>query len=81
MSHPSVSETLFERSTLQKTCRYCGAQLEVRLARAPDGNEPFEYECPECGKEYEVEAALQPEVQLVAPRTDGKTDRYQETMF
>ena len=50
-------------------------------ARAADGNEAFDCACPECGKSYEVEAAMQPGVRLVAPRTDGKDDRYQETMF
>lgn len=81
MPHPAVSETLFEKTTLPRTCAYCGAKFDVLLARAADGNEPFDYDCPECGKQYEAKAAMQPAVALVAPRTDGKTDRYQETMF
>ncbi|MBC5766238.1 hypothetical protein [Ramlibacter albus] len=81
MAHPTVSETLFEKTTLHKACAYCGAKLEVLVARAAEGNEPFDYDCLECGKQYETEAAMQPEVRLVAPRNDGKTDRYQETMF
>lgn len=81
MVHPSVSETLFERTALPKSCAYCGARFELLVARAADGNEAFDCACPECGKSYEVEAAMQPDVRLVAPRTDGKDDRYQETMF
>ena len=81
MSHPMVSETLFEKTSLPKACAFCGAKFEILVARAPEGNEPFDCECPECGKQYEVEAAMQPVVRLVAPRNDGKNDRYQETMF
>ena len=40
-----------------------------------------EYECPECGKVYQADAAVQPEVHLLRPRSDGKDDRYQDTMF
>lgn len=81
MSHPSVSETLFQKSSLPKSCAFCGAKFEILLARAPDGNEPFDCECPECGKLYEVDGAMHRGVRLVAPRNDGKNDRYQETMF
>jgi hypothetical protein len=81
MLHPTVSETLFEKSSLPRSCAYCGAKFQLLVARAADGNEPFGYDCPECGKQDETQAAMQPQVQLTAPRTDGKTDRYQETMF
>ena len=79
--HPSVSEPLFQKSLLEKVCAYCGARMRLLVARAAEGNEPFDYDCPECGKLYMLEAALQPQVDLVARRTDGKDDRYQETMF
>jgi hypothetical protein len=81
MLHPTVSETLFQKTSLPKSCAYCGAMFELLLARAVEGNEAFDYDCPECGKEYAAEAAMPPDVKLTAPRTDGKTDRYQETMF
>jgi len=40
-----------------------------------------EYHCPECDKRFAIVAALQPLVRLCARRDDGKSDRYQETMF
>jgi hypothetical protein len=79
--HPSVSEPLFQKSLLEKVCAYCGARLRLLVASAPEGNEPFDYDCLACGKMYMVEAAMQPQVEQVGPRTDGKDDRYQETMF
>jgi len=83
MGHPSVSEPLFQKSIVAKTCAFCGAKFEILLTCAPhgEGDEPFDCDCPECGMQYEVQAALQPAVRLVAPRSDGKNDRYQETMF
>ena len=39
------------------------------------------YACPECGRSYTTEATGEPEVQLLRRRTDGKDDRYQETIF
>lgn len=81
MSHPSVSVPLFRRTAFTKACQYCGAHFRVMLSSSPDGNEAVEYLCPECGKHYEAEAALVPEVHLLQARSDGKTDRYQETMF
>ena len=79
--HPSVSDPLFQRSLLEKVCAYCGARMRLLVARTPEGNEQFDYDCPECGKMYTIEAALQPLVEQVGSRTDGKDDRYQETMF
>lgn len=79
--HPSVSEPLFQKSLLEKVCAYCGARMRLLVARAADGNEPFDYDCPECGKLYTVDAALQPQVECIGRRTDGRDDRYQETMF
>jgi uncharacterized Zn-finger protein len=81
MSHPSVSEQLFRKTAFTKACHYCGAHFRVLLTQLPEGNEAFDYACPECGKQYEAEAALEPQVNLLQARTDGKTDRYQETMF
>jgi len=68
-------------SVFEKTCAYCGARFRVLATHLPDDPHREEYACPECGKTYEAEAASEPEVQLLGPRTDGKTDRYQETMF
>lgn len=66
---------------MELTCDYCGARLRLLLSRLPHGNERVPYACPECGKQYETEAALEPAVVLLRRRRDGKDDRYQETMF
>lgn len=68
-------------SIFERSCGYCGARFRVLASQVPEHAQPEDYACPECGKRYETEAAAEPEVLLLAPRTDGKQDRYQETMF
>jgi transcription elongation factor Elf1 len=68
-------------SIFERSCAYCGARLRVLTVRVPDENRTQDYSCPECGKSYETEAAAEPQVRLVKSRTDGKDDRYQETLF
>lgn len=68
-------------SIFEKTCSFCGARLRVLVSRLPDRFEREDYHCPQCDKRYQVEAIEEPEVQLLSPRTDGRLDRYQETMF
>lgn len=68
-------------SIFERTCAYCGARFRVIATHAPRLDPPAEYACPECGKHYEAEAVAEPEVRLLKPRSDGKRDRYQETMF
>lgn len=81
MKQAMGSETTVSLRIFEQACRYCGARFRV-LATTPAGEmHREEYACPECGKSYEVEAAAEPEVQLLQPRSDGKDDRYQETMF
>lgn len=63
-------------------CAYCGARFAVTVPR--DGGETAvlrDYHCPECGKASEVRSLLPPLVRLLVPRTDGKSDAYQETIF
>ena len=79
--HPLAAEAPFGLSVFEKACLYCGARFRVVLSHLPDADQSETYGCPECGKQYEAEAALEPEVRLVGHRTDGKRDRYQETMF
>jgi DNA-directed RNA polymerase subunit RPC12/RpoP len=75
---PTIPGTL---GIFEKACIYCGARFRVLATVDPDDFHREEYDCPECGKTYSVDAAGEPEVQLLRPRTDGKRDRYQETMF
>jgi predicted RNA-binding Zn-ribbon protein involved in translation (DUF1610 family) len=81
MSQPSDPDRMFERSSFIKTCGYCGARLAVFVSREVGSDEQHDYECPECGKDYTVHAALEPLLSVLEPRTDGKDDRYAETLF
>jgi len=75
------SATGFEQGSFEKTCTYCGAHFQVDIARRSGENTAQSFACPECGRTYEVRAAQAPQVRLVSPRSDGKNDGYQETMF
>lgn len=65
----------------EKTCSYCGARFRVLASQGRGLVHSEEYDCPECGKSYRMQAAAEPDVHLLQPRRDGKSDRYQETMF
>lgn len=80
MVDSSAAQPGFQRVRVEKVCAYCGAGLEIALLLDADA-ESYRYACPECGKQYQVMAAMQPGVRLVRPRCDGKHDHYQETMF
>ena len=81
MNQPVSQGTGFQRSSFDKTCSYCGARVQVFVSREAGSDESQDYACPECNKQYTTHAALEPVVSLLAPRSDGKTDQYQETMF
>lgn len=81
MSQPGNPEPVFERSSFVKVCDYCGARFAVLVSREVGSGEERSYECPECGKDYLVHAAIEPRLSLLEPRTDGKRDRYEETLF
>jgi uncharacterized Zn-finger protein len=81
MKHAAEPEVFAGPSTFEKTCVYCGARFRVLANQSRDANRPRSYECPGCGKSYEIEAKAPPSVHLLRGRTDGKNDRYQETMF
>lgn len=81
MKQATAPETQGGLSVFEQSCRYCGARFRVLASRPADEMHRETYACPECGKTYEVEAMVEPEVQLLQPRRDGKDDRYQETMF
>jgi transposase-like protein len=81
MNHAAEPEVLAGLSIFEKTCGYCGARFRVLASRSAGASRPQAYDCPGCAKQYEVEAAAPPEVHMLRGRTDGKDDRYQETMF
>jgi len=81
MSHAGGPEIVGSLSILEKSCGYCGARFRVLATQVPDAGGSRTYDCPGCGKRYGIQAATDPEVRLLRNRTDGKDDRYQETMF
>jgi hypothetical protein len=81
MNQPLDQEPQFERSSFRQTCDFCGAVFEVFVSRMAGADVDEDYHCPECDKRFSITAALQPLVRLCARRDDGKSDRYQETMF
>jgi hypothetical protein len=66
---------------VEKVCGFCGARLEVSAAEVPGEIRAHPYTCPQCGKPDEVESTGHPHVRVLAPRSDGRTGQYQETMF
>ena len=81
MEHSAEPDHTPRLSVFEKSCGYCGARFRVLASRLSRQDLREAYACPECGKQYEMESAVEPEVHLLRPRTDGKHDRYQETMF
>ena len=81
MKHAAEPEVSAGPGVFEKSCTYCGARFRVLASQLPGENELRSYDCPGCGKQYEVMAAAEPQVRQLRARTDGKDDRYQETMF
>jgi DNA-directed RNA polymerase subunit RPC12/RpoP len=81
MKHAQERATLGGVGIFERPCDYCGARFRVLATRSAEGGQPHEYACPACGKHYEIESVGSPRVRLLQARTDGKDDRYQETMF
>ena len=81
MKHAAEPENTGGLSIFERSCAYCGARFRVLASHLPQRDHQEDYACPECGKHYETEAVAEPEVRLLKPRSDGKKDRYQETMF
>lgn len=73
---PTSGQRIFETC-----CGYCGARFRVLASPLPSAAQVQDYSCPECGRQYELDGLGDPQVLLLAPRSDGKQDRYQETMF
>jgi len=66
---------------IEKSCDFCGAKLEVTAAEFAGEPQPHTWLCPQCGKNHELVSTGPPHVRVLAPRTDGRTHRYEETMF
>jgi hypothetical protein len=70
-----------ELLTFEKSCDYCGARLEVSSVAIHAEPHPYHFMCPECAKDYTISSFAPPHIRLIAARTDGKKDQYQQTMF
>ena len=81
MAFAAEPDTPGNLSIFERSCGYCGARFRVLAQHGDGADHREEYACPECGKCYDTQALDEPEVQLLRQRSDGKTDRYQETMF
>jgi DNA-directed RNA polymerase subunit RPC12/RpoP len=81
MKHATEPPSTGGLSIFEKACGYCGARFRVLLAQGPQADRTEEYACPECGKRYEAAGAEEAEVRLLQKRSDGKRDRYQDTLF
>jgi hypothetical protein len=66
---------------VEKACDYCGAGLEVSAAEFAGEPQPHTYVCPQSGKNHELVCTGPPHVRVLHPRTDGRTNRYEQTMF
>ena len=81
MKNATEPEVYGSLGIFEKSCLYCGARFRVLAIRSAESNRTRSFACPGCGKSYEMRAASEPEVHLLHGRTDGKDDRYQDTMF
>lgn len=75
----SLRETIAHADSHDQTCTYCGAEFHVRITKQSAHNEQEDYSCPECGKQYDARASMPIRTVLISPRTDGRTDRYQNS--
>jgi Zn finger protein HypA/HybF involved in hydrogenase expression len=63
----------YQKEEFTQTCDCCGAVFRVVVPGQKGHEEPEEYYCPECDKEYKCRASNSPTVSLVSNRTDGLT--------
>jgi hypothetical protein len=70
-----------ELLTFEKACDFCGARLEVSSVARQAEPHPYHFACPQCGKGYDISSFAPPHVRVLAPRSDGRTDGYEQTMF
>jgi len=77
MTSPLEPTFGYEKDNFEKTCDYCGCVFQVIVPGQKGHEEPEEYYCPECNKEYKYRASNSPTVTLIKPRTDGRTDKHQ----
>lgn len=73
MTSPLEPAFGYEKDNFKQTCDCCGCVFKVEVPGQKGHEEPEEYYCPECRKEYKCRASNSPRVTLVKARTDGRT--------
>lgn len=63
----------YQKDDFEQTCDNCGAVFRVLVPGQKGHEEPEEYHCPECNKEFRCRASLTPSVTLISKRTDGRS--------
>ncbi len=63
----------YQKDDFRQTCDCCGAIFRVQVPGQKGHEEPEEYYCPECRKEFKCRASNSPRVSLISKRTDGLT--------
>ena len=76
MTNPMEPAFGYSKGTFEQTCDYCGCVFRVDVPGQKGHEEPEEYYCPECKKEYKTRASNSPRSSLLKKRTDGRTDMY-----
>jgi len=65
----------YQKDDFEQTCDCCGAVFRVVVPGQSGHEEPEEYYCPECHKEFKCRASNSPTVSLISKRTDGLNGR------
>jgi Zn finger protein HypA/HybF involved in hydrogenase expression len=68
----------YQKDDFEQTCDCCGAVFQVVVPGQSGHEEPEEYYCPECHKEFKCRASNSPRVSLISKRTDGLHGRCAE---
>lgn len=74
MSKWSETHTYSDKD-FKQTCDYCKCEFRVSNQLQDGHNEPEEYYCPVCNKEYKIRACITPDVELITGRKDGRSNQ------
>jgi hypothetical protein len=63
----------YSKGDSERECDFCGCKFRLIVPGQKGHEEPEEYSCPECGKEWRTRASLSPRVIELSDRTDGRS--------
>lgn len=67
---------LYPVGSFEQICGHCGCRLLVDVMGKIGNADKQYYDCLECAQPFVVQAAVAPEITLLSPRDDGKTNKY-----